>query len=110
MANLGQGFGIQPHEVVLNFIENKNTRPVEEQDVDPLAYADQFVDPDPTKALALEELLRRARMILATELGKDPLLRQEMRDRFKREALVSVQPTERGISKIDEQHPFYVRV
>lgn len=107
VAKLAQGFGIQPHEVVLNFIENKNSRPVEEQDLDPTAYADQFVDPDPTKALAPEELLRRARMVLATELGKDPLLRQEMRDRFRREALVSVRPTERGISKIDDQHPYY---
>jgi transcription elongation factor SPT6 len=48
-------------------------------------------------------------MILATELGKDPLLRQEMRNRFKRDAVVSVQPTERGITKIDEHHPYFVR-
>lgn len=46
-------------------------------------------------------------MILATELGKDPLLRQEMRNRFRNEALISVQPTERGIAKIDEHHPYY---
>ncbi|GJE87155.1 transcription elongation factor Spt6 [Phanerochaete sordida] len=107
VAKLAQGFGIQAHEIVLNFVEGKNTRLVEEQDVEPLAYADQFVDPDPSKALPPEELLRRARMIIATELGKDPLLRQEMRDRFRREARVSVKPTERGISKLDEQHPYY---
>ena len=47
-------------------------------------------------------------MILATELGKDPLLRQEMRNRFRNEALVSVQPTERGVTKIDEHHPYFV--
>ena len=83
---------------------------MEEQDTEPLVFADQFVDPDPTKALTPEELLRRARMILATELGKDPILRQEMRNRFKAEALISVRPTERGIAKIDEFHPFFVRL
>ena len=66
------------------------------------------MDPDPSKAQPPEELLRRARMILATELGKDPLLRQEMRNRFRNDALVSVQPTDRGVAKIDEHHPYFV--
>ena len=83
---------------------------MEEQDSEPLVFADQFVDPDPSKALAPEELLRRARMILATELGKDPILRQEMRNRFKADALITVTPTERGIAKIDEFHPYFVRL
>ena len=48
-------------------------------------------------------------MILATELGKDPLLRQEIRDRYKSEALITVVPTERGINKIDENHAYFVR-
>jgi hypothetical protein len=47
-------------------------------------------------------------MILSTELGKDPLLRQEMRDTFKEHAVVSVLPTERGKLKIDEHHAYYV--
>ena len=76
--------------------------------MNPLAYAEQFVDPDPTKAQPPEELLRRARMIFSTELGKDPILRQEIRNVFKAEALVSVLPTERGISKIAEHDPAFV--
>lgn len=47
-------------------------------------------------------------MILCTELGKDPLLRQEMRQLFKAEAQISVVPTDRGITKIDEHHPYFV--
>jgi transcription elongation factor SPT6 len=93
---------------VLNFLTQSTTHFLQDQDLGPLAYAEQFVDSDPAKALSSEELLRRARMILATELGKDPLLRQEMRNVFKFEALVSVLPTERGISKIDEHHKYFV--
>lgn len=82
----------------------------EDQELNPSAYAEQFSGPDATVAQAPEELLRRARMILSTELGKDPLLRNEMRARFKRDAEISVSPTDRGIQKIDEHHPYYVSI
>ncbi|KAI0374913.1 transcription elongation factor Spt6 [Pilatotrama ljubarskyi] len=107
VPRLAEGFGIKSHEVVLNFISDHNTHFVEEQELNPLAYAEQFVDPDATRAQPAEELLARARMIIATELGKDPLLRQETRNIFKANALISVTPTERGISKIDELHPYF---
>ena len=81
---------------------------VEDQDLNPQAYAKQFVDPDPAKAQPASEALQRARMIIATELGKDPLLRQEIRKKFKTDAKVSVLPTDRGINKIDEHHPYFV--
>jgi hypothetical protein len=42
-------------------------------------------------------------MLLSTELGKDPLLRNEFRKPFKEEALISVEPTDRGNLKIDER-------
>lgn len=105
---IDQGFGIASHEVVLNFVNETRLHYVDNQNLDPLIYAEQFADPDPSKALSPEELLRRARMIIATELGKDPLLRDHMRQLFKKHATVSVNPTDRGITKIDEQHVYYV--
>ena len=81
---------------------------MEDQDLNPVVYAEQFGDPDPTKAQSPEELLRRARMILSTELGKDPLLRDQIRKLFQQEARVSVEPTERGTTKIDEHHMYFV--
>ena len=55
-----------------------------------------------------EELLKRARLILSTELGKDPILRGHIRSIFRHEARITVEPTERGIQKIDQHHPYYV--
>ncbi|TBU50800.1 transcription elongation factor SPT6 [Dichomitus squalens] len=107
VSKLAEGFGIRAHEVVLNFVSDHNTHFVEEQELNPLAYAEQFADPDATRAQPAEELLARARMIIATELGKDPLLRQEIRTTFKGNALISVLPTERGVAKIDEHHPYF---
>lgn len=102
-----QGFGINSQHIVSNFSSHR-MYDIEDPDLNPIAFADQFVDPDPTKAQPPEELLRRARMIIATELGKDPLLRQAVRDTFKTDALISVTPTERGIAKLDEHNHYYV--
>jgi transcription elongation factor SPT6 len=107
---LVKGFGIKSHEIVMNFVSGTKSYWVDDQDLAPESYAEQFVDPDPTKALPVSDLLRRARMIIATELGKDPLLRQGVRQKFKSFARVSVLPTERGLNKIDEHHPYFVRL
>jgi transcription elongation factor SPT6 len=80
---------------------------VDDHELNPLAHADTFVDPDAPQSNA-EEILGRARMILATELGKDPLLRQEIRNLFKNEGLVSVLPTEKGLVTITDTSPLFV--
>jgi transcription elongation factor SPT6 len=103
-----KGFGIQSHEIVLNFLASQHVHFVEDQELNPIAYAEQFVDPDPVKAVVPEELLSRARMLLSHELGKDPLLREQMRQRFKEDAYISVRPTQRGLVKIDEYTPAFV--
>ncbi|KAI6028716.1 SH2 domain-containing protein [Pisolithus orientalis] len=107
VSKLAEGYGIRPHEVVQNFISLDRPNFVEDQELNPTAFAEQFVNPDSLVPQTPAELLRRARMIFATELGKDPLLRQTIRDFFKVEAQISVQPTERGINKIDEHHPYF---
>jgi hypothetical protein len=91
-----------------NFIASDRVHYVQDQELNPSTYAEQFVDPDPLKAQPPEELLRRARLILSTELGKDPLLRDYVRRLFKDEALVTVRPLEKGLKKIDSLHPYNV--
>ncbi|OAX41960.1 transcription elongation factor Spt6 [Rhizopogon vinicolor AM-OR11-026] len=107
VSKLADGFGIKPHDVVYNFVAQENAHFVDDQELNPIAFAEQFTDLDATVPQTAEDLLRRARMILATELGKDPLLRQAMRDLFKTDALISVLPTERGLAKIDDHHPYF---
>lgn len=96
--------------MVLNFIIGTREVSVEDQDLAPHAYADQFLDAETPFAQSVEELLRRARLILATEIGRDPQIRHFVRENFKRLAVVSVNPTERGVTKIDEYHPYFVRI
>lgn len=91
-----------------NFIANTRVHYPDDQDLNPAVYAEQFSDPDATVPQPPDELLRRARMILSTELGKDPLLRNSMREIFKRSAEISVLPTDKGVSKITEHGEFFV--
>ncbi|KAJ7219342.1 transcription elongation factor SPT6 [Mycena pura] len=107
VSKLARGFGIHPHEVVQNFLANEHVHFVEDQELNPIVYAEQFVSPDPLQAQPPEELLSRARMIMATELGKDPLLRDHMRKLFKGEGRLSVEPTDHGVSKITNDDKFF---
>ncbi|TRM62754.1 SH2 domain-containing protein [Schizophyllum amplum] len=110
-SRVAQGLGFTANQIVENYNSvSQNEKPVhfaDEIDINPIAFAEQYVDPDPANAKSPEEMLAQARMILSTELGKDPILRQAMRDIFKVKAIVSVSPTDRGIVKIDSTHPYF---
>lgn len=94
----------------MNFLsKGHNVHFVEDQELSPVVFAEQYADPDPTKALPGEELLRQARTILAFELGIDPLLRQHVRNLFKSHAQISVVPTDFGKSGITDLNEDYVR-
>ncbi|WFD29634.1 Transcription elongation factor spt6 [Malassezia sp. CBS 17886] len=69
----------------------------------PLTAADEHVTGSETPASALA----KARTLLAHEIGKEPLLRREVRALFRQAALLDVEPTERGMTRIDEAHPYY---
>lgn len=88
--------------------DGHNLHFADDADLPPAAFAEQFVNPDSTKAQPADELLRQARMIIATELSADPILRQEIRRLFKAHGQMSVLPTERGKTKIDQFHAYNV--
>ncbi|KAI6096611.1 hypothetical protein EDD16DRAFT_1527922 [Pisolithus croceorrhizus] len=91
ISKLVKGFGIWPCKVIQNFISLDRPNIVEDQELNPTTFTEQFVDPsDPIIPQTSTELLHCAQMILATELGKDPLLRQMIHELFNIEAQISV--------------------
>lgn len=58
--------------------------------------------------ISADKILKRAKLLVATEISKDPLMRKEIREIFKNSAEVSCYPTDKGLVKIDEHHPYYV--
>ena len=63
---------------------------VEDQELNPITFTKQFTTSNLVVSQTLEEVLWYTRMILATELGKDPLLQQSMQDLFRTKAQISV--------------------
>ncbi|TIB70425.1 hypothetical protein E3Q22_03170 [Wallemia mellicola] len=51
-------------------------------------------------------MLSMAKLIFITELGRDPLIKKHVRDRLTSEGIVSVLPTDKGLNKVDDQHPY----
>ncbi|KAF7304824.1 Transcription elongation factor Spt6 [Mycena kentingensis (nom. inval.)] len=102
-----QGFGISSHEIVQNFIVDSRVHFLAEQELNPFVFAEQFVDPNPLLEETSDEVLRRARLIVATELGKDPQLRETMRETFKKGGCITVEPTDQGVVKIGDSNPYF---
>lgn len=101
-----QGFGIQPSEIVQNFTSHDRFNFLNDQELNSLKYAEQFINPDCTVPQTPDMLLRRTQMILTTELGRDPSQRQAMRDLFKAEAqILSTQLNMALIKSTNTIHP-----
>lgn len=95
-----------PHQIAENFSNaGQKVHFPDDQDLPPRAYAEQFITESHPTA---EDALSMARMIVATELGRDPRLREAIRMQFKEQAMLSCEPTEKGKTKIDEAHACYV--
>ncbi|KZT53981.1 transcription elongation factor Spt6 [Calocera cornea HHB12733] len=105
VSGLADNFGLTPSDAILRFLARGIQPPAHEPEISPLTLAEQYA---PVGFSGIpEDLLQKARFILATEFGKDPLLRHTVRQKFEKEAVVSTRPTEQGIVKIDEYHPYF---
>ncbi|KAG9097196.1 Transcription elongation factor spt6, partial [Ceratobasidium sp. 370] len=105
ISRLADDFGLPPHQIAENFSNaGQKANFPDDQDLPPHAYAEQFITESHPTA---EDALATARMIIATELGRDPRLRETIRMQFKEQAVLSCEPTEKGKTKIDEAHACY---
>ncbi|UZJ54735.1 hypothetical protein CBS101457_004055 [Exobasidium rhododendri] len=103
---LAARFGINSVMLAENVTSRSQSHFAEDETVTPTVLADQFVDlvNGPT---SIEVALESARTILAHEIGKNPTLKREAKMLFKEAGQISVEPTERGHYKIDEENPYY---
>jgi len=102
---LVQAYGITPDQVASNALKEGRKQYTEDSPSRPIDLADSLTSPDefPTG----EAVLTAAREMFAEELFMNPRMRKHFRMNYYMQGLVSCQRTEKGLRKIDEQHPYY---
>ncbi|RCI04677.1 Transcription elongation factor spt6 [Rhizopus stolonifer] len=95
-------FGISAREFGTNYMETYQRYQPEDRTADPFVEADDYTDsnfPDTVK------VLKAVRSVLAQEMAFDPQVRKAIRKDWELFATVTVTPTEKGYTVIDELHP-----
>ncbi|KAJ9476993.1 Transcription elongation factor SPT6 [Pseudozyma hubeiensis] len=105
LAELAKKFGITADELASNITSTTRQYSPRDPEVSPFKFAEQFTG-SAWGAHSPEIALAKAKMMLSQEIGKDPILKREMRQLFKDAAEINIEPTERGMTVIDEQHPY----
>ncbi|KAK4704537.1 transcription elongation factor SPT6, partial [Phenoliferia sp. Uapishka_3] len=104
ISKLAEAVGVSATELSQDFATLNKTHFADDPEKLPLDLAQEFTKGEGMKA---EVTLSIAKMILVHEISKDPMLKKEARRFFKDYGVVSVVPTEKGLDKIDEMHPFF---
>ncbi|EIW70012.1 hypothetical protein TREMEDRAFT_71488 [Tremella mesenterica DSM 1558] len=107
VMQLVKAFGVSVNQVATTFNEAEGSPvPPTNPDKMPLDLAAEYAG-EGTPFLTGESALKAASQILTTEFSKDPSIRQQAREFMEYFGVVTVNPTERGISVIDQYHLYY---
>ncbi|KTW28720.1 chromatin-remodeling histone chaperone SPT6 [Pneumocystis jirovecii RU7] len=103
--NLVRAFGLPPEHIGKNFLENTKRYFPEDPDKWPEVLAEEYVMG--SNYLSVSNALAVARKVVVDELLNDPQVRKSIRTIYLKKCYINVNPTEKGIRKIDNDHPFY---
>nr|CDI51126.1 related to transcriptional regulator protein SPT6 [Melanopsichium pennsylvanicum 4] len=105
LSELAKKFGISSDELAANITSHTRQYSPRDPKESPFKFAEQFIGAA-WGAHSPEMALSKVKVMLSQEIGKDPILKKEMRQLFKDAAEINIEPTERGMTAIDEQHPY----
>jgi transcription elongation factor SPT6 len=97
-------YGLSPQQFAENLRDNYQRHEVEQYPSEPLDAALDYVSPKfPTPA----EVIKATNYMMAVQIGREPLVRQCVREAFFERARIDVVPTKQGLKEIDENHILY---
>jgi transcription elongation factor SPT6 len=98
-------FGLSAREFGTNLIDgNKRFFPEDAIATSPTESAEKLLKDGFTSA---DRVISMAMNMISQELAVDPQVRRAIRAKYESAACVTVTPTEKGVTVIDELHPFY---
>ena len=100
-----RGFGVNPDAYAQSVLEDNRRGYTDDPQDRPDDMADHFVDPEsfPTGT----QVLRAAKVMFAEELAMSPRMRKLVRKNYFMHGQLDCQRTEKGLKRIDEEHPYY---
>ncbi|OQD76980.1 hypothetical protein PENDEC_c003G01401 [Penicillium decumbens] len=99
-----RAFGITADAFAQNASKEGRRQYTEDPGVGPEELADQFVDTDFSNT---SHVLKAAKSMFAEELTLSPKMRKVIRQAYYMNGVVDCFRTEKGLRRIDEQHPYY---
>ncbi|GAA5841172.1 hypothetical protein JCM11251_003227 [Rhodosporidiobolus azoricus] len=105
VSKLAEAMAIPSTSLALDVANQTQSHYAEDPAVPPLELASEHAGTD--EYPSAEAALEAAKMILVTEVSAEPLLRKEARRVFKDHAVVTVEATKVGETKIDPLNPYY---
>ncbi len=105
---LVRAFGISADSFAQNVLMNEGRRRFTEdptQRPDDMADSEDILDPPEYSSGA--QCLRAAKAMFAEEIAMSPKMRKVMRRHYFMNGIVECYRTEKGLRKIDDQHPYY---
>jgi transcription elongation factor SPT6 len=103
--SLVRAYGITPDQVAQNALQEGRRQYTEDSSSTPIDLADSLTSD--SEFSTGEQVLLAARQMYAEELFMNPRMRKHFRMNYYMMGLVNCKRTEKGLRKIDEQHPYY---
>nr|XP_031850226.1 transcription elongation factor SPT6-like [Nomia melanderi] len=104
LDGLAKKFGLSPEHFAENLRDNYQRHEVEQEPAEPSVVANEFCS---ETFKTDDEVLKAVQLMVAIQLGHEPLARKCVREMYMERAKLSVKPTKKGIKEIDENHPLY---
>ncbi|KAI9625586.1 hypothetical protein KEM48_010848 [Puccinia striiformis f. sp. tritici PST-130] len=104
--HLSKEIGISARQLTVNFLSREKVHQKENPPLHPLSYAETYCDPE-TEFEEPKKAIEAAKFVISTDVGRDPLLKKHVRHLFQNHGVVTVTPTESGMHKINELHPYF---
>ncbi|XP_044574909.1 transcription elongation factor SPT6 isoform X1 [Cotesia glomerata] len=104
LHSFAKKFGLTPEHFAENLRDNYQRHEVDQDPVEPSVVAQEYVG----KCIeSVEEVLTAVKIMVAIQLAREPLVRKCVREMYMERAKISIRPTKKGITDIDENHPIY---
>ncbi|KAG9238093.1 putative transcription elongation factor SPT6 [Amylocarpus encephaloides] len=102
---LVQAYGILPDQVAQNALREGPRQYIDDATSSPIDFADSLASD--SEFSTGEQVLTAARQMYGEELFMNPRMRKHFRMHYYMMGVVNCRRTEKGLRKIDEQHPYY---